>query len=194
MGDSPLMRLLHMELTNEGQLAEVRSLLGPDGLGLLDQIEWEKYDYAKPGGTTESRDQLYFIRFRPAAPSPRSLEALHFNDLAAGTQRLVRIVVSLVHDQSAVMLLEHPEDGIHRGLLRKLIDLLQGYSDRSQLIIASHSTVIFNTLDPTAIRLVTMEDDGTKVRSLTNEELRAAERFLEEEGTLADFIETVEEG
>jgi hypothetical protein len=38
-----------------------------------------------------------------------------------------------------------------------------------------------------------MEEDGTKVRPLTSEELQAAARFLEEEGSLSDFIETVEE-
>jgi predicted ATPase len=92
------------------------------------------------------------------------------------------------------MLLEHPEDGIHRALLRKLIDLLQTYSDQTQLIVASHSSIVFNTLDPGAIRLVTMEEDGTQVRALTAEELQVAGRFLEEEGSLSDFIETIDEG
>jgi predicted ATPase len=91
------------------------------------------------------------------------------------------------------MLLEHPEDGIHRAPLRKLIDLLQGYSDRSQLIVASHSAAVFNTVTPDVIRLVTIEQGTTKVRALTQREAHAAARFLDEEGSLADFIETVAE-
>jgi predicted ATPase len=194
-GDSPLMRLLHMALANAEQFAEVRSLLGPHGLGLLDQIEWGKFKIGlKPTQREKILDQWYRIVFAPTSRSRHGPQFLDFNDLAAGTQRIVRIVVSLIHDQSAVMLLEHPEDGIHRGLLRKLIDLLQKYSDQSQLIIASHSTVVFNSLDPRAIRLVTMGEDGASVRSLTERELRAAETFLEDEGTLSDFIESVEEG
>ena len=63
------------------------------------------------------------------------------------------------------MLVEHPEDSIHQGLLRKLLGVLRTYSGQSQLILSSHSSVVFNTLDPRAIRLVTMEEGNTKVRS-----------------------------
>jgi predicted ATPase len=92
------------------------------------------------------------------------------------------------------MLLEHPEEGIHRGLLRKLVDLLRDYSDQTQLIVTSHSPVVFNTLDPESVRLVTMENEGlTKVRALSPDELGVADRYLEEEGSLSDFLETVED-
>ena len=196
LGTSPLMRLLHMALANEAQLSEVRSLLGTNGLGLLDEIVCYANPFTKRPRTVEGRDQWYRVAFAPTSPGQSRDDLLFFDysDLATGTQRLIRIVVSLIHDQSAVMLLEHPEDGIHRGLLRKLIDLLQKYSDQSQLIIASHSTVVFNSIDPRAIRLVTMAEGGTSVRSLTDKELRAAKTFLEDEGTLSDFIESVEEG
>lgn len=121
------------------------------------------------------------------------MEYFGFENLSAGTQRVIRILVSLIFDQSAVMLLEHPEDGIHRGLLRKLIDVLQKYANQSQLIVSSHSSVVFDTLDPGTVRLVTMGEGNTKVRSLTPEELGVAGRFLEEDGSLSDFLETVEE-
>jgi hypothetical protein len=52
---------------------------------------------------------------------------------------------------------------------------------------------VFDILDPKAIRLVTMEDGATKVRALTSEELHAAGRFMEEDGSFSDFIDTVEE-
>ena len=38
-----------------------------------------------------------------------------------------------------------------------------------------------------------MEDNTTRVRPLTSSELSAAGKFLEEEGSLSDFIEAVEE-
>jgi len=193
LGNSALMRLLHMALTNEEQLAEVRSLLGPDGLGLVDQFVYRKVEPTNLGRETARTNQWYLLSFQPTSQPRNRPVFFDFDDLSSGTQRLVRIVVSLIHDQSAVMLLEHPEDGIHRALLRKLIDLLQKYSDQTQLIMASHSSIVFNTLDPSAIRLVTMEEEGTKVRALTREEVKAAGRFLEEDGSLSDFIETVEE-
>ena len=95
----------------------------------------------------------YWLAFEP---NPHS-GSLDFEDLSAGTRRLIRLLVSLIFDQSNVMLVEHPEDSIHRGLLIKLLDILRGYSDQSQLILSSHSSVVFNTLrsngDPIA-------DDG----------------------------------
>ena len=90
------------------------------------------------------------------------------------------------------MLLEHPKDGIHRGLLRKLIDVLRNYSDQTQLIASSHSPVVFNALNPGSVRLVTMEDGETKVRALSPEEANVVSKYLEEEGSLSDFLETVE--
>jgi hypothetical protein len=62
------------------------------------------------------------------------------------------------------------------------------------LIIASHSAVVFDTLDPKSVRLVTMSEGETKVRPLTAEELDAARKYLEEEGTLSDFLEVVDGG
>ena len=90
------------------------------------------------------------------------------------------------------MLLEHPEDKIHPGLLRKLIGLLQTYSDETQVIIASHSAAVFNSLGPESLRLVTMEEGETKARALSPDEIDVVGKYLEEEGSLSDFLETVE--
>ncbi len=182
-GNSVLMRLLHLWKTNDTAFQEIRDLLGSTGLGVVNDINLISSD------TPEDPQKSFFrIRFQTGEQSQ-----FPFSSLSAGTQRIIHLAVSLLFDQSSVMLIEHPEDTIHRGLLRKVIDVLQGYSDQHQLILSSHSSVVFDTLDPTAVRLVTMEDDVTKVRKLTTEELRAAKLFMEEEGSLSDFIETVEE-
>ena len=173
LGTAVVMRLLDMRLTREDQFNEVRDLLGPNGLGLVNDIHVEQH---KPASQKEE-DWWYSLRFQPSDDPALSVG---FPDLSSGTQRLVGIVTSLIYDQSAVMLLEHPEDGIHRALLRKLIGLLQTYSDQSQLIIASHSAVVFNTVTPGAIRLVTLEHGATKLRALTQKELQVAARYLED--------------
>ncbi len=183
-GNSVLMRLLHLFQTNAVLPQEIHDLLGSTGLGLVKDIRMDSFK----SPDDPQKIFYYFFLFQPSEQS-----FFYFSSLSAGTQRIIRLIVSLLFDQSSVMLIEHPEDTIHRGLLRKVIDVLQGYSDQHQLIISSHSPVVFDTLDPKAVRLVTMEDDVTKVRALTSEELRAAKLFMEEEGSLSDFIETVEE-
>jgi predicted ATPase len=185
------MRLLDMNLTRRDEFTEAQQLLGPNGLGLVDiQVEEVPVDAKSP----EGQKRFYYLGFTPISGSPPNPDAaLSFHELSSGTRRVVGIITSLIYDHSAVMLLEHPEESVHEGLLWKLIDILQGYSDQSQVIIASHSAAVFNAVPPEAIRLVTMEEGETKVRPLSRQELGAAATYLKEEGTLADFLEMVAE-
>jgi predicted ATPase len=92
------------------------------------------------------------------------------------------------------MLLEQPEDSIHSGLMKKLIGLLRSNVDPTQLVVATHSPSVFNRLSPEEVRLVTMSDGSTDARQLTQRELEAAEKFITAEGSLAEFLDTVQEG
>jgi len=189
-GTSVLTRLVHLSLTDQPRYRELCDLIGPPGLDVVNNIHIRPVRSKKSTHEQQSEEvKWYWSVFQPNL----QCEPLDFENLSAGTQRIVRLLVSLIFDQSSVMLVEHPEDSIHRGLLIKLLDVLRGYSDQSQLILSSHSAVVFNTLDPKAIRLVTMEEGNTKARALTNDELSAAGKFMEEDGSLSDFIETVEE-
>jgi predicted ATPase len=91
------------------------------------------------------------------------------------------------------MLIEHPEDGIHAGLTKKIMGLLRDYADPLQLFISSHSLTVFNTLSLEDVRLVTMVDGETKVRGLTEIEIEAARKYISEEGDMADVIQSLEE-
>jgi ABC-type branched-subunit amino acid transport system ATPase component len=194
-GEEVSPRLVHAFLTNTAQLDELRSLLGPNGLGLLDEILI--HEAAVPTKSEDHKEQTekwYWFYFQPSLQAVRGRRFLiPFENLSAGTRRVFRILVSLIFDQATVMLLEHPEDGIHRGLLGKLIDVLQTYSIQSQLIISSHSSVVFNMLHPGSVRLVTSWEGNTRVRPLTPDELTLAGRFLEEDGAFSDFLESVSE-
>ena len=114
-------------------------------------------------------------------------------ELSLGTRRLFRIIVSMIYEKSSVLLLEHPEDGIHAGLLNKLIPLLKTYADPAQFVITSHSSNVFDQLEAQDIRLVTMEDGDTHVRALTEKETQIAQKFMSKEGSLSEFLETVQE-
>ncbi len=185
------MRVLSLALTNQASFEEVCSLLGPDGLGLLDNIGLNILGGGKED--TGEGQRFYQLTFAPGMRRRDRPSLFDFGDLSSGTRRIIRIIVSLLFDHSSVMLLEHPEDDIHAGLLHKLIDILRVYSDRCQLIIASHSAAVFDVLEAKSVRLVTMSDGETKVRALTAEELDAARKYLEEEGTLSEFLEVVGE-
>lgn len=184
-GDSVIKRIAHLHLSDEERFAELQTLVGENGLGILEKIVPLKHVLgasASPGGDTYHR-----VMFRLNG------KMFQYAGLSLGTRRVLRILVTQVFDRSTVLLLEHPEDGIHRGLLRRLMAALSSASDDCQVFIASHSTVVFDTIGPANVRLVTIEDGSTRVRSLTDIELAAAKQFLDNEGSFSDFLRSIEE-
>ena len=115
-----------------------------------------------------------------------------FSDLSAGTRRVIRIVTSMLFDKRSLMLMEHPEDSIHPGLLRKLIDLIRTYSSETQMLFTTHSPEVLDILRPEEILLATSPKGLTTVRKLTSEEVDRAKEFLKNEGSLSEFLEPLD--
>jgi ABC-type lipoprotein export system ATPase subunit len=188
--DSVLLRILHMHFERPDQFRELLSLLGSQGLGVIDNIEIKDFNTSNGNGRADANDRvIYGVTFRPS----HAARSFDFSDLSVGTRRVLRILVSLLFDSSSVLLLEHPEDAIHSHLLRRLISLLKTYADPHQFILASHSPDVFNQLAPDEIRLVTMNNGITQLRPLTPLETQTAEKFVQRDGSLADFLESIQE-
>jgi hypothetical protein len=179
---------------------EFQTLIGPEGLGILTQLQILAETPESPGvqsgsNTNGAATKFYMPRFQPAAQMGgyNSKGLFAFSDLSAGTRRVIQIVVSLLFDKRSVMLIEQPEDSIHPGLLRKLIDLLRSYSDRSQIIFAMHSSQVLDMLRPEEVLIVTAPEGQTEARKLSPDEVSQAERFLKNEGSLSEFLEPLDE-
>ena len=185
--------LLNLHLEAPEKFDELKSLLGCNGLGLFDEILVESVVVGT--GPFQKSDELpntiHFLEFVPCAA--KTAASFAYYELSHGTRRILRMVVSLFFDNALVMLIEHPEDGIHSGLLKKLMHLLHEYSVPAQEIITSHSTELFNVLDPADVRLVSMTDGTTIVRPLSSIELVAATQYVSSDGPLSDFLETVQD-
>ena len=57
-------------------------------------------------------------------------------------------MTSLLFDKRPLMLMEQPEDSVHPGLLRKVIDIMRSYSHSSQIIFTTHSSEVLDILQP----------------------------------------------
>jgi len=92
------------------------------------------------------------------------------------------------------MLIEHPEDGIHRGLVKKVTGLFTTGFCPSQTFLSTHSDTVLNGLEPGAIRFVSAEDGKSTVRKMSPAELAAAGEYIDSdaEGTLAEFARSIE--
>lgn len=193
--DSVAMRLIYMWKEDKSLFDEFQALIGQEGLGLIDSIDIGVYE--SPTRATDSTieqpiTKWYYPTFCPSTDMGGAGAHFGFRELSIGTQRVIRMVVSMLFDKRSLMLIEQPEDSIHPGLLRKLLDLFRTYSDRSQLIFSTHSSTVLDMLEPSEVHLVTAPGGETQVRALTEIELAAARAFLNDEGDLSDFYETLD--
>ena len=99
--------------------------------------------------------------------------------LSDGTLRYLSLLAILLHpDPPPLICLEEPELGLHPDAVRAVGDLLMEASQRTQLIVTTHSTSLVSALTevPEAIVVCERGLDGTTLRRLEPEKL---EEWLE---------------
>lgn len=192
-----VLKLLDLFLEKRERFEELQSLIGSDGLDIIRKILITPFDLPVSGSQGgESNAELkitkyYFVEFSPVNhPDGRGFP---FSCLSYGTRRVVRLLTSLLFDGATVSLIEQPEDGIHAGLLHKLIPILRSYANPGQFLITSHSSEVLNRVSPNEVRLVDLGEGVTTVRALNAVELDNACRFMKNDGPLSDFLESVQE-
>jgi energy-coupling factor transporter ATP-binding protein EcfA2 len=195
--DSIAYRILYMWEYERERFEELRSLVGGSGLGLLEDISVVPIGEPDPANgsakQTDAEQLGHLIFFSPSSGLGGSGRNLLLSQLSTGTRRILRMLTSLMFDRRSMMLVEQPEDCIHPGLLYKVLDIFRSYSDRCHFIFSSHSLEVFNNVRPEEVRLVTAPEGKTQVRGLTPGEIESANDYLKEDGSLADFLGTMEE-
>ncbi len=176
------MQLLDLSIRKPEKFNELKNVLCH--LGIIDSFEIASI----PTGDTNN-PKVYFYHWYP---SGEGKESYSWSDLSYGTRRLVKLFVSLFYKEDQVVMIEQPEDGIHAGLLHQILPMLREYSIDKQIFIATHSPQILNRANPQELRLIYKEDGLTCARELSEDELSAAADFLNEEGSLFDFLSMIE--
>jgi len=86
---------------------------------------------------------------------------LYMHQLSEGTLRFLWLATLLQSPGlTALTLLDEPEVSLHPELLSLLADLLREASNRTQLIVATHSDRLIRFLQPKEILLMDSDDDG----------------------------------
>ena len=89
--------------------------------------------------------------------------------LSDGTLRYLCLLAVLLHPEPPPLIcIEEPELGLHPDLLPTLSDLMREASERTQLIVTTHSDVLVNTLtdQPESIVVCEKHDGQTEMRRL----------------------------
>jgi predicted ATPase len=131
-------------------------------LGLQDLYEGiTDFDVSVEGGSV----QVFFIEGEFTIPATR---------LSDGTLRYLCLLAILCDPEPPPLIcIEEPELGLHPDILPKVADLLVSASNRTQLIVTTHSDVLVDALSPQPESVVIFEkDDGkTITRRLQRSEL-----------------------
>jgi predicted ATPase len=104
--------------------------------------------------------------FRDAIPSTR---------LSDGTLRYLWLLTILCHPEPPPLIcIEDPEIALHPDSLPRLAELLLEASQRTQLVVTTHSDVLVSALSdtPEAVIICERDDDGSHLRRLEREPLK----------------------
>lgn len=121
---------------------------------LYDDID--DFDVQIESGTV----QVFFHEGRYTIPATR---------LSDGTLRYLCLLAILCHpNPGPLVCIEEPELGLHPDVLPTLAELLKEASERTQLIVTTHSDVLVDALtdQPEAILVASRSDSGTSLHRL----------------------------
>ena len=180
---------------NKAEFEEFRSIVGPDGVGLVDSIKYDEIEVPSSvlqvaTGARVIRREVERLLVIPNFQVKGS--KLSPSQLSEGTFKTLALIFYLVTDQSRLLLLEEPEVCIHHGLLASVIEIVKSFSKRKQIVISTHSDFVLDSLEPDNVFLVTNEaEKGTKVKHLpkamSSNQYGALKAYLEETGNLGEY-------
>jgi predicted ATPase len=129
-----------------------------------------------------------FVRFNfpPVAAGTLSMtwtdrnftQPIYIHELSEGTLRFLWLITLLQSQElTTITLLDEPEVSLHPELLQHLVGLMREASERTQLIVATHSDRLIRFLEPKEILVCDVEDGVT---SMTWGDSFPLDKWLEE--------------
>jgi len=104
---------------------------------------------------------------------------LYLHELSEGSLRFLWLVSLLQSSAlSAVTLIDEPDVSLHPELMHILVDLMREASERTQLIIATHSDRFVRFLEPNELKIFDLDENGCT--SVTGAETLDLEKWLSE--------------
>jgi hypothetical protein len=146
-------------------------------IGLVEEVNVKLYRDPDANRSARSRDFASVL-----------FDGTNLGLLSDGTLRAAQILVSLIFPGGRVLFIEEPETAIHPGLLAKLLAEINSYSADRQIVLTTQSPQVVSWADPRALRLVERHAGMTSVRSLREDEISRVSAYLNDEGTLGDFV------
>ena len=96
--------------------------------------------------------------------------AINPASVSDGTVRLLALLVVTTWSvqDSSLITIEEPENGVHPHLAEYLVEILRCASERSQVIVTTHSPALLDHLEPQEVFLCDKKDGFTKLQSASS--------------------------
>lgn len=116
------------------------------------------------------------------------------SQISDGTLRILGILLALYQTpHPSLMVIEEPEQTVNPALLALLADAFREVSERTQLLITSHSPHLIDCFEPENIQVVIMQNGETRIspirasqREAVKEHLLSLEQIMSSEGLLPE--------
>ncbi len=196
-------RSIHVSLLNDMHSASkdvsafnrYKEIVGPRGLSLVDDIEFEEIEIADIETKVFINGQVQNRKNKRTLVIPTvTLDGikLPFGQLSEGTFKSLALVFYLITSSKQILLIEEPEVGIHHGLLASLMEIMQAESSTKQIIVSTHSDYVLDTIKLTNLVIVTRDGQlGTKAqpidKAMQKIDYNYLKSYLRESGTLGEY-------
>jgi len=88
---------------------------------------------------------------------------VHARELSEGLLYWLAFAVLPYIDPTAILLIEEPENGLHPSRIAEVMKVLRAISSRMQVILATHSPLVINELQPEEVTILTRDANmGTR--------------------------------
>jgi predicted ATPase len=82
---------------------------------------------------------------------------IHANEMSEGLLYWLAFAVLPHIDPTAMLLIEEPENGLHPSRIAEVMKVLRAISSRTQVILATHSPLVINELQPEEVTILTRD-------------------------------------
>lgn len=110
----------------------------------------------------EIQDVFYSLRVK----HKNLIKPIIFNDMSDGAKKILLLLTYLVMveiSRGHIIAIEEPENSINPGLLKRLLMILDGITEKAKIIITSHSPFLINYIDLSTLYLGVPNDDGKAI-------------------------------
>lgn len=171
------------------------NVVGPNGLGLVDDIKFETANLSSTtskvtiGGQLQNQESIRRIAVPTVVVDGLNLS---FSQLSEGTFKSLALIFYILTSKKQILLIEEPEVSVHYGLLSSILELIIAESKYKQIIVSTHSDFVLDKIKPQNLIVVTKQRDAGTIaqpldKAMDGGDFKYLKQYLRQTGNLGEY-------